>query len=107
MKTAKGKTCAPTSTLVAGDERERPLRWEQRIEGTPFARVLKTGRDGGAADATPPAASRRGALAPREVTIELRQTLNGFFSRFGGHMVRRAAPDDDRRGARRPGADRG
>jgi hypothetical protein len=25
------------------------------------------------------------------VTIELRQTLNGFFSRFGGYMVRRAA----------------
>ncbi len=26
-----------------------------------------------------------------EVTIELRQTLNGFFSRFGAYMVRRAA----------------
>jgi hypothetical protein len=25
------------------------------------------------------------------VTIELRQALNGFFPRFGGYMVRRAA----------------
>lgn len=33
-----------------------------------------------------------GALAAvTEVTIELRQTLTGFFPRFGGFMVRRAA----------------
>jgi len=29
--------------------------------------------------------------AGTEVTIELRQALNGFFSRFGAYMVRRAA----------------
>ena len=34
-------------------------------------------------------------LAPQgqgtDVTIELRQAMTGFFPRFGGHMVRRAA----------------
>jgi hypothetical protein len=28
-----------------------------------------------------------------EVTIELRQSLSGFFPRFGGYMVRRAAAE--------------
>ncbi len=29
--------------------------------------------------------------AATEVTLELRQVLTGFFPRFGGHMVKRAA----------------
>jgi ethanolamine utilization microcompartment shell protein EutS len=31
------------------------------------------------------------AAAATEVTLELRQVLTGFFPRFGGHMVKRAA----------------
>jgi hypothetical protein len=38
------------------------------------------------------ASAVRGLGAPETcVTIELRQTLNGFYPRFGGYMVRRAA----------------
>ena len=52
-------------------------------EGTPFAHLLKS------ADTEVRLERRREPAT--EVTIELRQTLNGFFSRFGGYMVRRAA----------------
>jgi uncharacterized protein YndB with AHSA1/START domain len=103
MKTAKGKTVRADFQLVEAKGGEHALRWRQRIAGTPFARVLKTaetevslrpaqasspplsGSSGGELDGS-------GAVAEAtEVTIELSQTLTGFFPRFGGHMVRRAA----------------
>lgn len=88
--TGAGKYVRADFTLVVCDERERRLCWEQRLEGSPFARLLKraetevTLKDlaGGEPQAT---------IGMTEVTIELRQALNGFFSRFGAHMVRRAA----------------
>ena len=84
--TGAGKYVRADFTLAVCDERELRLCWEQRLEGSPFARLLKTAETevqlkdlaGGPREAT-------------EVTIELRQTLNGFFSRFGAYMVRRAA----------------
>lgn len=84
--TGAGKYVRADFTLAVCDERERRLCWQQRLEGSPFARLLKTAETevqlkdvaGGPREAT-------------EVTIELRQTLNGFFSRFGAYMVRRAA----------------
>jgi uncharacterized protein YndB with AHSA1/START domain len=84
--TGAGKYVRADFTLAVCDERERRLCWEQRLEGSPFARLLKTAetevrlKD---VSGVPQAAT--------EVTIELRQTLNGFFSRFGAYMVRRAA----------------
>lgn len=98
MTTAKGKVVRADFQLVELDGGRWTLRWEQRIEGTPFARVLKSAvtevrlapvvaADGGTASGAQPA---RGGPAT-EVTIELRQSLNGFFPRLGGHMVRRAA----------------
>jgi uncharacterized protein YndB with AHSA1/START domain len=82
MKTAKGKVVRADFQLVETDERTRSLIWEQRLAGTPFARLLSS-------------AQTRVSLAQAEqgtsVTIELRQTLTGFFPRFGGFMVRRAA----------------
>ena len=97
MKTHKGKTVRADFDVVRSDEQQRALTWAQRTEGTPFARLLKsaetevrlaplardaTGTDAGLATAVSPAT---------EVTIELRQALAGFFPRFGGFMVRRAA----------------
>ena len=84
--TGAGKYVRADFALAVCDERERRLCWQQRLEGSPFARLLKTAETevqlkdvaGGLQEAT-------------EVTIELRQTLNGFFSRFGAYMVRRAA----------------
>jgi uncharacterized protein YndB with AHSA1/START domain len=82
MTTAKGKVVRADFQVVLLEESTRRLRWEQRVTDTPFAHVLK-------------AAETEVRLAPvgaeTEVTIELHQTLNGFFPRFGGYMVRRAA----------------
>jgi uncharacterized protein YndB with AHSA1/START domain len=92
MRTRKGKVVRADFDVVAKDERARLLTWAQRVQGTPFARVLS-------------AAETDVSLAPAEdateVTIELRQTLAGFSPRLGllaglsprigGRMVRRAA----------------
>ena len=40
MATRKGRLVRADFDLVACDERERVLRWRQRLDGTPFARVL-------------------------------------------------------------------
>jgi uncharacterized protein YndB with AHSA1/START domain len=81
MTTAKGKVVRADFQLVQVEEGTR-LRWDQRVEGTPFANLLKS-------------ASTEVRLAPSgrstEVTIELEQKLNGFFARIGGYMVGRAA----------------
>jgi uncharacterized protein YndB with AHSA1/START domain len=82
MRTAKGKLVRADFQVVEADERTRSLIWEQRLAGTPFARLMSS-------------AETRLRLEHVEqgtsVTIELRQTLTGFFPRFGGFMVRRAA----------------
>jgi uncharacterized protein YndB with AHSA1/START domain len=93
MKTRKGKVVRADFDVVRVDEGERLLTWAQRVEGTPFERVLS-------------AAETDVRLVPREdateVTLELRQTLaklstrrGGVLSaiapRIGGRMVRRAA----------------
>jgi len=82
MKTAKGKVVRADFNVVLLEESARRLKWEQRVEGTPFAHVLK------AAETEVRLAAAGSAT---EVTIELHQSLNGVFSRFGGYMVRRAA----------------
>ncbi len=91
MKTSRGKTVRADFDVTAEDAQAGELRWTQRLEGTPFAGVLSSSHtelrlraqtDGGA----------EGAGAT-EVTLELRQTLHGFFPRFGAFMVRRAAAD--------------
>ncbi len=83
MKTSKGKLVRADFELVESEQAVRVVRWEQRVQGTPFARLLRS-------------AETEVRLEPTgggntEVTIEVRQTLNGFFPRFGGYMVRRAA----------------
>jgi hypothetical protein len=82
---------------VRSDEQERALTWAQQLEGTPFGRVLKSAetevrlqpvqldvRDSAAVQEMRPGVATH-------VSIELRQALTGFFPRFGGFMVRRAA----------------
>jgi uncharacterized protein YndB with AHSA1/START domain len=108
MRTAKGRLVRADFTLERADEHDRALRWTQHVEGTPFARLLSSAETevrlrplaGGGATAAPSAggAGARVGSDPTaasdpatEVTIELRQKLSGFFPRFGGFMVRRAA----------------
>lgn len=82
MTTKKGKLVRADFSVVLVEEDARRLKWQQLVEDTPFAHVLK------AAETEVRLAS---AGTATEVTIELHQSLNGVFSRFGGYMVRRAA----------------
>ena len=91
MRTRKGKLVRADYD-VRCEEARHTLTWVQRVEGTPFASVLK-------------AAETELRLAPAgsetEVTLELRQEMaigsarhSPFMSlapRFGGPLVRRAA----------------
>jgi uncharacterized protein YndB with AHSA1/START domain len=82
MRTSKGKAVRADFLLVRADAQTHTLTWEQQLEGSPFARVLSSSE------------TRLMLQSEGEgtsVTIELRQRLSGFFPRFGGFMVRRAA----------------
>ncbi len=97
--TSKGKLVRADFDLVHRDEHEHTLRWAQRLEGTAFGRVLRSAEtEVRLTPATSGAGSdeRAGEAALEEpaatdVTIELRQAPAGFFARFGGFMIRRAA----------------
>jgi uncharacterized protein YndB with AHSA1/START domain len=99
MRTAKGKIVRADFQLVQAQRGARALRWRQCVENTPFARLLKAAETEVSLQPVPTTPISRPAegAAPghvaeaTEVTIELHQTLNGFFPRFGGYMVRRAA----------------
>jgi uncharacterized protein YndB with AHSA1/START domain len=81
LTTDRGRALRADFRLVDAEPGRR-ICWAQELEGTPFARVLRSSET--AVDLQ----AREGAT---DVTIELRQSLNGFFSRFGGFLVRRAA----------------
>jgi uncharacterized protein YndB with AHSA1/START domain len=87
LTSAKGKIVRADFRLVDALS-ERRIVWSQQIENTPFARVLKS-----AETEVSLAVTDDGPVTGRatEVTIELRQTLQGFLARLGGHLVRRAA----------------
>jgi uncharacterized protein YndB with AHSA1/START domain len=82
MKTARGKTVRADFELIDADEAAGKLRWEQRLDGTPFARILSSAVT---------LVSLEQVDVGTRVTIELHQTLSGVLPRFGSLMVRRAA----------------
>jgi uncharacterized protein YndB with AHSA1/START domain len=84
MKTAKGRLVRADFELLHSDSggERATLTWSQRVEGTPFARVLRSAE-------TEVALAAEGAGT--RVTIELRQSLAGMLPRLGGFIVRRAA----------------
>jgi hypothetical protein len=65
------------------------MTWEQQLEGTPFARLLSEART--RVTLEPLEADTGPEPAGTRVTIEMHQRLTGFFPRFGGFMVSRAA----------------
>ncbi len=90
MTSAKGKAVRADFNLVSVDEAAHRLRWEQRVQDTPFATLLRSASTEVSLEPAvtqPPA----GAAAATEVTIELEQSLRGLFPRLGAHLVRRAA----------------
>jgi uncharacterized protein YndB with AHSA1/START domain len=82
MRTAKGKVVRADFHTADVDSDAHTLRWEQRLAGTPFERLLSCAET---------EIALRPVGAATEVTIELRQTLNRGITRLGGFMVRRAA----------------
>jgi uncharacterized protein YndB with AHSA1/START domain len=89
MRTSKGKLVRADFRVLQSDESAHSLTWEQQLEGTPFARLLSEARTSVTLE---PAEPEPGFGAPStRVTIELHQRLTGFFPRFGGFMVNRAA----------------
>ena len=89
MRTAKGKLVRADFRVLQREETGRSLTWEQQLEGTPFARLLSEART--RVSLEPLQADGGPAPAGTYVTIELHQRLTGFFPRFGGFMVSRAA----------------
>lgn len=87
LATSSGKLVRADFELLDSDEHSRSLRWSQHIDGTPFARVLKAAET--IVSIQQPQLSD--PVQKTEVTIELRQSLRGFFPRFGARMMRRAA----------------
>jgi uncharacterized protein YndB with AHSA1/START domain len=90
MRTSKGRVVRADFERLRADEAERALSFSQRVAGTPFARVLRSAETEihVAAMGSPGPSPVAEATA---VTIEVRQALSGFFPRFGGFMVSRAA----------------
>lgn len=109
MKTRKGKLVRADFRVAAREQAEWTLIWEQQVEGTPFARVLRSAATQVWLAPAPQegmAPSQGGALGEPSrgatvVSIELRQEMAGyshssalfmgFSARFGSPMVRRAA----------------
>jgi uncharacterized protein YndB with AHSA1/START domain len=107
MKTRKGKLVRADFKIVARDDAARSLTWSQQVEGSPFARVLKSAETevrltSAQATAPPSRGDEQDELRPATVVrIELRQEMAGYSSnsglfmgfsaRFGSPMVRRAA----------------
>jgi uncharacterized protein YndB with AHSA1/START domain len=82
MRTQKGKVVRADFELAHSDPSAYALCWAQRLPGTPFERLLSSAE-------TEITLVSMGTGT--QVTIELRQTLNGFLARIGSFMVRRAA----------------
>jgi uncharacterized protein YndB with AHSA1/START domain len=89
LTASSGKALRADFQLLASDEQARSLKWAQRIDGTPFARVLKSAETEMRLRADQ--SEGTSSAGSTEVEIELRQTPRGMFSRLGGRMFRRAA----------------
>lgn len=87
MRTSKGRVVRADFEGLLLDEPARTVTFAQRVEGTPFARVLRSAETEIGLAASDP----HGAGEATDVRIELRQALSGFFPRFGAFMVSRAA----------------
>jgi uncharacterized protein YndB with AHSA1/START domain len=79
LETSEGRGVRADFRCLSAAENERYV-WEQELEGTPFARHLKSSRT---------EIAMREAAGGTEVELSLEQTLRGL-SRMGSPMMRRA-----------------
>jgi carbon monoxide dehydrogenase subunit G len=82
--TKKGRPVRADFRVVESDAPGLRRMWVQELEGTPFARFLKSAQTEVRLDPAP----QDGGT---EVTLEQRESPHGFFTHFGGFMMRRAA----------------
>jgi uncharacterized protein YndB with AHSA1/START domain len=82
LVSARGRSVRADFDVVRADAGAGVLCWAQRVENTPFARLLKSAETELLVEP---------AGTSTNVTIELRQSLNGFFPNLGTSRVRRAA----------------
>jgi uncharacterized protein YndB with AHSA1/START domain len=82
LASPRGRLVRADFHVLESDAGTLTLRWDQRVENTPFARLLSS-------------AVTELRLEPvgkaTKVTIELRQALKGLFPALGASRVRRAA----------------
>lgn len=90
LTTSGGKIVRADFRLLVTDEHSLLLRWSQQVDGTPFARVLKSSETELRLYAGLPSDSSK-VRQQTEVRIELHQAPRGLFPRFGMRMIRRAA----------------
>jgi uncharacterized protein YndB with AHSA1/START domain len=83
LRAASGRSVRADFELVEVDPESRRVHWAQQLQGTPFARVLRSSEVEIQLTPAPPDAT--------EVTLELHQTLAGFLPRLGSFLARRAA----------------
>ena len=81
--TKKGRPVRADFRVVESDAPRRRL-WVQELEGTPFARFLKSAETEVRLDPAP-------GDDATEVTLEQRESPQGFFTHFGTFLMRRAA----------------
>jgi uncharacterized protein YndB with AHSA1/START domain len=82
LASPRGRLVRADFQVVSRDEGALVICWDQRIDGTPFARLLARAETELRLESTGRATT---------VTIELRQKLRGVFANLGASRVRRAA----------------
>ncbi len=92
LQTKSGKYVRADFTVAEADEQAGRLRWEQRVQGTPFERILTRAQTTIALTETTGPDGREEGGTHTEVTIELDQTLKGGFPRFFTTMPRLGSP---------------
>jgi uncharacterized protein YndB with AHSA1/START domain len=88
LRASSGRSVRADFTLLAADAGARRLHWVQRLEGSPFARVLRSSEIVMQLD---DAVDRQTQETSTQVAIELRQSPSGLLPRFGSFLMRRAA----------------
>lgn len=89
LRAASGRSVRADFELVQIDPDARHVHWAQQLQGTPFARVLRSSEV--EIRLAPAESDAPAAPEATEVTLELHQTLAGFLPRLGSFLARRAA----------------
>ncbi len=89
LRTQRGRDVRADFRALERDQQAMRLLWEQQVEGTPFAKVLRSAQTELSVEAISPSGQPD---APRaQVRIVVRQSLRGLLANLGGPLVKRAS----------------